>query len=117
MYDSTEMSKRHSTEEAATEKIYAAEKHIAVIRLAIVLFNSGVFLCVMERAGTMPWLAYLIIAASCTYSLAVLLFEPYRRFSVLLSSHFSSGAPDGLHLYRGHSGRESCPRGLPADAR
>jgi hypothetical protein len=38
-------------EEAAAEKIYAAEKNIAATRLAIVLRNTSVFLFMMSRAN------------------------------------------------------------------
>jgi signal transduction histidine kinase/CheY-like chemotaxis protein len=79
-----------AADEAAIEKVYAAERHIAVIRLVVVLFNPVVFAAFMDRAGTVPWLAHLIIATSIAYSALVLLFEPYRRFAVLLSSQFSS---------------------------
>jgi signal transduction histidine kinase len=36
------------------------------------------------------WLAHALIVSSFAYALAVLLFEPYRRFSALLSSRFAS---------------------------
>lgn len=78
-------------EEAAAEKLYAAEKLLAAIRLAIVIFNSAVYLFLMQRVSIIPWLAYTIIAGAFLYSLVVVLCEPYRRYSILLSSYFTSG--------------------------
>jgi two-component system sensor histidine kinase/response regulator len=78
------------SEEAAAEKAHTAEKNVAVMRLAIVLFNAGVLFFVMDWTHIVPWLASFVVVTSIVYSLWVLLFQPYRRFPVLVSSYFTS---------------------------
>jgi signal transduction histidine kinase len=77
-------------EEAGAEKARAAERSIAAIRLMVISFNSLVYHFMIDQAGTIPWLAYLIILMSGAYGLAVFLLEPYRRYPVMRSSYFTS---------------------------
>src|SRR5215211_6567790 len=77
-------------EEAGTEKALVAERSIAAIRVAIIVFNSLIYHFVMSQSGSIPWLAYLIIFMSGIYGLAVLFLDPYRRYPVMLSSYFTT---------------------------
>src|SRR4051812_13750869 len=79
-----------SIEDAIREKAFAAEKHVALVRLAIVAFNTVIYTWVMDQTGTMPLLAYGTISVAWLYCLYVYFFQPYRRFPVLLSSYFTT---------------------------
>src|SRR6266545_1568412 len=76
--------------EAGAEKAFAAERNIAAVRLMVIGFNSTVYLGVIDHAGTIPWLSYLLIITSAIYGTAVFFLEPYRRYPVMLSSYFTS---------------------------
>lgn len=76
--------------EAGAEKALVAERSIAVIRIAIIVFNSLLYHFMIDHARTVPWLAYLIILTSGFYGVAVLLLEPYRRYPIMLSSYFTT---------------------------
>ena len=77
-------------EEAGTEKALVAERSIAAVRLVIIAFNSLLYHFMIDHARTIPWLAYTIIFLSGIYGLSVFIFEPYRRYPVLLSSYFTT---------------------------
>ena len=77
-------------EGAAEEKVFAAEQGIAGIRVLVIVLNSLTYLFLLDKEGTVPWLAHLIIVGALVYSLAVYLLEPYRRFPVMMSSYFTS---------------------------
>ena len=49
---------------ATTEKVWLAERQIALVRLFVVIANTLVYLFLMQKAGTVPGLAYAIIIAS-----------------------------------------------------
>lgn len=76
--------------EAAIAKAYAAERNVARLRLAIIIFNTFVFLFLMSHQGMVEWLAYVIIAVALLYGLFVEIARPYERFPVLLSAYFNS---------------------------
>jgi|GEM_PF-2696563 len=76
--------------EALSEKAISAERVIAGMRLIVIASNSVIYTAFSDKSGTIPWLAYLVIALSCVYGLFVYFFEPYRRFAVFLSAYFSS---------------------------
>jgi signal transduction histidine kinase len=80
---------------AATEKVRSAERQIAIVRSFVVLINTLVYLLLMDKAGTLPWLAAAVIAVAFLYSGWVLWREPYRRYALLLSSYFTT-ATDAL---------------------
>lgn len=75
---------------AALQKVYAAEHHVAKVRLAVILFNIGVYYFVMGPEGTIPWLAATIAVVSTTYAVGVIVARPYRHFPLLLSSYFTT---------------------------
>lgn len=81
-------------QEALQEKIYSAEKKISRLRLVLILFNSLVYLLFMQ-ADQFSWLAYSVIGVANIYSLFSLVFEPYRKFSVLSNVYFTT-VTDGL---------------------
>jgi signal transduction histidine kinase len=75
---------------AQREKAFAAEKNIAGIRLAVVLFNGASYFAVIDRSGHLLWLAYTILGLALTYSLIVVALQPYRRFPALIHAYFTS---------------------------
>jgi hypothetical protein len=50
----------------------------------------------MDHAGTIVWLAWTISIVSMAYALFVSIFQPYRRYRVLLSSYFTSASDASL---------------------
>src|SRR5438552_423034 len=50
-------------DDAAREKAFAAERGIAAIRVAIIVFNSLVYAFLVPRAGTHPALAFAVVGA------------------------------------------------------
>jgi signal transduction histidine kinase len=86
-----------TADSATTEKVWLAERQIALVRLFVVVANTLVYLFLMEKAGTVPGLAYAIIVVAFLYTAWVLRAEPYRRYAFLASSYFTS-AGDTLLL-------------------
>src|SRR5688572_29503526 len=83
-------------QESLKEKVYQAERNLAAIRLAIIVFNSLAYLIFMQdRPDTISSLAWLSILIDVPYALVVVLAEPYRRFPIFISSYFTS-AGDAL---------------------
>jgi signal transduction histidine kinase len=80
---------RVAQEEARREKVFAAEKNTAGVRLAIVLLNGLVypFLDHTENRGT---LAYAILGLALLYSAIVVVAQPYRRYPALQHAYFTS---------------------------
>jgi two-component system, sensor histidine kinase and response regulator len=76
-------------QQAISEKIYTAEKHLAIARSLIIVFNSASYM-LMDKEGTIPWLAYLIIATAWIYAGYILLFKPYKKYEIFLASWFST---------------------------
>ncbi|HVA24955.1 MAG TPA: EAL domain-containing protein [Chloroflexota bacterium] len=75
---------------ALREKIYAAERRMAVIRVAIIALNSITYLTVFDRTLGINWLALTIIAAAWAYAVPVAVFEPYRRMAFLMAALFTA---------------------------
>lgn len=88
------MTEEQLLQEALQEKVYSAEKKISVLRLVLILFNSLVYLLLMER-GQYAWLAYTVIVIANAYSIFSLVFEPYRKFALLSNVYFTT-ITDGL---------------------
>lgn len=84
-------------EEVAREKLIAAEGHLSIIRLIIVLVNTFIYFAFLGSANTVPWLAYIIIATSITYSLYYVFYRPYLKHSLLLNSYVTTIA-DGAFI-------------------
>src|SRR5574341_633543 len=85
-----------SSKRADVEKAYLAERNVAYVRVAVIALNSFVYYFVMDRTGTIPALANSIVVVSFVYCLAVVFFQPSRRFPVLLTSYFTSITDTGL---------------------
>lgn len=75
---------------AGAEKALAAEKGLAAIRLAVLVHATLVYHFLMDRSGTHPGLAYLLLALAGVYSLVIYGYAPYRRYPVMRSSYFIS---------------------------
>ncbi|MBI4394153.1 MAG: PAS domain-containing sensor histidine kinase [Euryarchaeota archaeon] len=73
---------------AATAEILAAERNIALIRASVVLVNSIIYVTLLDRDVGWPQVALGVIAVVNVYSIGVVVFEPYRRFDLLLTSWF-----------------------------
>lgn len=78
------------TGKAIGEKLYAAEHHISVIRFILVVFNSLVYIFLMDKDESLSWLAYTIIVVANSYGILVVAFKPYARFPIILSSYFTT---------------------------
>lgn len=76
--------------EASPTKVLAAERNVATVRVAVIVLNVLVYLFLMGRQGTIPWLAYAVIAVALPYGFAVALFRPYQRWPLLMSSVWTS---------------------------
>ena len=76
-------------DEAVAEKVFAAEKNISGVRAAVILLNTLVYVFLMDKQDTIPWLAHTIIVVAITYAFYVLLFQPYRKFPLFLASYFT----------------------------
>lgn len=74
----------------AIEKAFLAERHVAIVRALVVLFNSVVYLLLLDPAIGVRWLALVIVIVACSYSGFVVIAAPYRRFPVLVSSWFTT---------------------------
>lgn len=83
------------TARVIAEKLYSAENYSASVRLVVVLINTIAYVVLMDKADTIPWLAYLVIAASLIYSFAVVVYRPFDRFALHKTSYFTF-ASDGV---------------------
>jgi PAS domain S-box-containing protein len=78
---------------ALAEKAFAAERRLAVFRLAVVACNTILYFAfIAGRPGTMPALANGIIVFAFAYTIYVLIGEPHRRYPVLMAGYFVSTA-------------------------
>ncbi len=67
-----------------------------MIRLIVVAANSVLYWLVLDKQGTIPWLANAVIGIAALYGLYVWFAEPYRRYPILLSSYFTSLSDSAL---------------------
>ncbi|MBX9851371.1 MAG: hypothetical protein K2X86_06385 [Cytophagaceae bacterium] len=74
-----------------SEKLFGAEKNIAILRLLIVLLNVTVYTFLMNKINSIEWLAYALMIVAFIYSVFVLIFHPYKKYHLLLTSYFTSG--------------------------
>lgn len=74
---------------ADQEKALAAERDIAYIRLAVILFNIAVYWPLMRGQG-IPWLAFSVSAVALGYAFYVVLARPYLRFPILSAAMFTA---------------------------
>jgi signal transduction histidine kinase len=79
-----------TNEPALSEKALQAERRVAALRLAVIVVGTLTYPFLLSHEGTIPWLAYSILALSWAYALVVLTAQPYRRFPVLASSVYTT---------------------------
>ncbi len=77
-------------DEAIAEKVYAAEKDAALVRIAVIALNTVVFAFLLSWEHVIPWMAISLLSLAWVYGLFVHFVKPYRRFPILLSSYFTS---------------------------
>lgn len=70
------------------ERVAAAERNAAWVRVAIIALGTYAY-AFMEKAGTMPVLAYLLLAVAWLYGIGVALLRPHQRYPLLLSAYFT----------------------------
>ena len=73
-----------------SEKVRTAERQIALVRLFVVSINSAVYAFLMDKAGTVPFLAYTIIALALPYAAWTLWRPPAEGGGPFVSSYFTS---------------------------
>ncbi len=66
----------------------AGEQSAAWVRVAIIALGTSVY-AVMDKAGTIPALAYPLLAVAWLYGLGLALLQPYQRYPLLLSVYFT----------------------------
>ncbi|HLG69349.1 MAG TPA: EAL domain-containing protein [Chloroflexota bacterium] len=77
-------------DEALREKLYSAERRIAVIRLGIIALNTATYFALFDRSQGIEWLAWAIIAIAWAYGIWVALLEPYRKMAFLMGAVFTA---------------------------
>lgn len=83
--------------QVVAEKLYSAESYSATVRLAVVLINTIAYVILMDKAGTIPWLAYSVMAVSLIYSFTVVVYRPFDKFVLKKTSYFTF-ISDGLFI-------------------
>lgn len=77
-------------DEAVAERIHAAEKDVATVRLGVIALNSFVYFVLFNKAHTIAWLAIGALAMAWVYALTVHFLKPYRRHAIMQSGYFTS---------------------------
>lgn len=80
----------------AVEKALVAERHVAIIRAAIVAFNTLAYVALLEPVPGRHALAVALIAVSMLYTGFVVLAQPYRRWPALASAYATTVADAAL---------------------
>jgi signal transduction histidine kinase len=80
------------SQEEIKEKLFAAERNIANVRILVVLLNTIVFIFLMDKSSSIEGLAWFIIILAFLYSTIIIAFQPYRKYHLLLSSYFTTGS-------------------------
>jgi diguanylate cyclase (GGDEF)-like protein/PAS domain S-box-containing protein len=79
-------------DEAVAERVYAAERDVAIVRMGVIALNSLVYFLLLDRSLVTQWLALPALSVAWLYGLFVCLVRPYRRFPVFLSSNLTVAA-------------------------
>jgi signal transduction histidine kinase len=58
--------------------------------MAVIVFNTLIYLFVMKKQGTAPVTAYITMSLAWLYGCYVLVFEPYKKYHLLLTSYFTT---------------------------
>lgn len=85
------------TDQVIAEKLRSAENYTASVRLIVVLINAIVYLLLMDKTETIPWLAYTVIAVSLIYSLWMVVYRPFDKFALDKTS-YSSFISDAIFI-------------------
>jgi PAS domain S-box-containing protein len=70
------------------QKTILAERNVSYVRSLVIVLNTFGYL-LMDKEGTIPWLAYGVIIFVWPYGAYVLLAQPYKRYPVLMASYFT----------------------------
>lgn len=76
------------------QKAYVAEKNVAWVRFAVIVFNVTIYWWQLYPLGV-PWLALVITVVALGYAILVLAVEPYRKFPILVTSAWTATS-DGV---------------------
>jgi signal transduction histidine kinase len=74
----------------SSEKVRIAERQIALVRLLVVSINSAVYAFLMDKAGTIPVLAYAIIGLALPYSAWTLRWSPAPSTAPSVSNYLTT---------------------------
>lgn len=77
-------------ESAGESKAYAAERRIAIVRTAVIVFNVGAYYLLLPPGTGIPWLAITISIVALVYSTFVILTRPYRWWPVMRAALFTA---------------------------
>ncbi len=77
-----------SSQRAAS--MFDAERRLNWLRLAVTVSGTVILLCVAPSRILFPALAWTLIGAGWVYGIAGVLFEPWRRYPILLSARFAA---------------------------
>ncbi|MFN3403023.1 MAG: sensor histidine kinase [Cytophagaceae bacterium] len=78
--------------EEKRNKLFSAERKIALVRFAVISLNIIVYLFFQDKTDTVEWLAGIIVVVAFLYAVLVIAFRPYEKYPVLLTSYFTSGS-------------------------
>jgi len=76
--------------------MFAAEQHIAVLRLLFSMFSAVVYLLFIDADPSYTKLAWAIMIGGNAYSLYFLIFKPYKKVSMLKTSYFTALADGAI---------------------
>lgn len=88
---------RSAPHSGAEERLFSAEKNIAIVRLAVIVFNLVAYWTLLAPQGV-PWLAALISVVALVYAVYVILGAPYRLYPVMLTGAWTAGTDGTLIL-------------------
>ena len=74
---------------APQTKTLAAERDIAYVRLAVILFNVAVYWPLLRDQGV-PWLAMTVSVVAVAYGFYVVIARPYLRFPIMQAAMFTA---------------------------
>jgi PAS domain S-box-containing protein len=74
----------------AEERAFRAERTLAGLRLLVIASGTVIYPLLLDHAGTVEWLAYLLLGLAWAYGLLVWLAEPYRRAPVMMTSAYTA---------------------------
>lgn len=69
---------------------FEAERRLTWLRLLVMASGTILFPILQTRMVTVPGLAYALLVTGWVYSIGVLVFEPYRRYPILVSASLTT---------------------------